>query len=366
MELKEKINFVDLGRQYSSIKEEIDEAIQRVLDNTSFILGNEVEEFEKNFAEYCEVKHCVGVDSGTSALSLVLKALGVKEGDEVITVPNTFIATTLAISSVGASIKFVDVDEHYNMDVAQLRNAISERTKAIIPVDLFGQVADMDEVMAIAREHNIKVIEDACQAHGAESKGRKAGSFGDVACFSFYPGKNLGAYGDGGAVVTNNEELKERLIALRNYGSKVKYHHPVKGFNNRLDALQAAVLNVKLKHLDEWNDKRRRNAQLYNELLDNTPKEKDGNKHVYHLYVIRSDKRDVLAEFLENKGIYTGVHYPIPIHLQKAYEELGLKEGDFPVTEKYAKEMLSLPMFAELNEEEIRYIAESIKEFTNV
>ena len=368
--LKEKmnINFVDLKRQYSNIKDDIDGAIQRILDNTSFILGKEVEEFEKEFAEYCGVKYCVGVDSGTSALSLALKSLGIGKGDEVITVPNTFIATTLAISSTGASVKFVDINpDTYNIDVAKLENAISDKTKAIMPVHLFGQPANMDKVLEIAKEHNLRVVEDACQAHGAEYKGKKTGSMGDVACFSFYPGKNLGAYGDGGALMTNDEELRDKLIALRNYGSKIKYHHPIKGFNNRLDAIQAAVLRVKLKHLDKWNEKRRKNAQLYNELLRNgnleAPIEERSGKHVYHLYVIRTKQRDKLAEFLGSRGISTGVHYPIPIHLQKAYEELKLGKGSFPITEKYAGEILSLPMFAELEDEEIKYVADIIKDY---
>ena len=363
-----QINFVDLKRQYVAIKNEIDPSIKNVVDNTAFILGNEVESFENEFAQYCGVKYGIGVDSGTSALSLALRALNIKEGDEVITVPNTFIATTLAISSVGANVKFVDIDPvTYNMDVNKLRNAINEKTKAIMPVHLFGQSADMDAILKIARKNNLKVIEDACQAHGAEYKGKKAGSIGNVACFSFYPGKNLGAYGDGGALVTNDEELKEKVIALRNYGSKIKYYHPIKGFNNRLDAIQAAVLRVKLKHLNEWNEKRRNNAQLYNEFLKEsnveTPIEKTGCKHIYHLYVVRSKKRDKLVESLGRKGISTGIHYPVPIHLQKAYEELNLKKGSFPITEKCSDEILSLPMFAELSEEEIKYIAEKIKEF---
>src|SRR3989344_5920087 len=293
------------------------------VDNTAFILGNEVESFENEFAQYCGVKYGIGVDSGTSALSLALRALNIKEGDEVITVPNTFIATTLAISSVGANVKFVDIDPvTYNMDVNKLRNAINEKTKAIMPVHLFGQSADMDAILKIARKNNLKVIEDACQAHGAEYKGKKAGSIGNVACFSFYPGKNLGAYADGGALVTNDEEL---------------------------------------------NEKRRNNAQLYNEFLKEsnveTPIEKTGCKHIYHLYVVRSKKRDKLVESLGRKGISTGIHYPVPIHLQKAYEELNLKKGSFPITEKCSDEILSLPMFAELSEEEIKYIAEKIKEF---
>ncbi len=362
------INFVDLKRQYSDIKDEIDDAIQRVLDNTSFILGKEVEEFEKEFAEYCGVKYCAGIDSGTSALSLALRSLGIGRGDEVITVPNTFIATTLAISSIGASVKFVDINpDTYNIDAAKLEDAISDKTKAIMPVHLFGQPVDMDKILKVAKKHNLRVVEDACQAHGAEYKGKKVGSMGDVACFSFYPGKNLGAYGDGGALMTNDEELRDKVIALRNYGSKIKYYHPIKGFNNRLDAIQAAVLRVKLKHLDKWNEKRRKNAQLYNELLGNddvkVPIEENGNKHIYHLYVIRAKQRDKLAEFLNGRGISTGIHYPVPIHLQRAYEELKLGKGSFPITEKYAGEILSLPMFAELEDEEIKYITDAIKSY---
>lgn len=370
-----KINFVDLKRQYESIKDEIDPAIQNVIENASFIMGPDMKEFEKEFAKFCGAKHCIGVDSGTTALSLAIKAIGIKPGDEVITVPNTFIATTLAVSDVGAKLKFVDIDPHtYNMSPDELEKAISEKTKLIIPVHLYGQCCDMDQIMKIADKHNIPVLEDACQAHGADFKGKKAGTFGIAGCFSFYPGKNLGAYGDGGAVITDDDQIAESIEMLRNYGQKKKYYHSLKGHNHRLDSIQAAVLRVKLKHLDSWNRSRNKNAQVYNKHLKKLigekviiPYEHGKGSHIYHLYVIRvpKDKRDGLIRYLAEKDIYAGIHYPIPIHMQDAYKELQEHIGKFPLTEKYAEEIVSLPMFPELTEEEIMFVCENIKEYLN-
>lgn len=363
-----KINFVDLKRQYNSIKGEINEKINEVLESQSFILGQNVEAFEKEFAKYCGVKYGVGVASGTDALTLSIKALGIGENDEVITVPNTFIATIDAISRNRARPVFVDIDKkNYNIDPSKIEEKITKKTKAILPVHLYGQPADMDEINKIAEKHDLNIIEDACQSHGAEYRGKKTGSFSDIVCFSFYPGKNLGAYGDGGIVITNDEELAEKLKMQRNYGQKIKYQHDLKGFNSRLDEIQAAVLRVKLKHLDKWNDSRRKNAQIYNELLQDEnlkiPIEKHDRKHVYHVYVIGCERRNELQEFLERGGISTGIHYPIPVHLTKAYSDLGYKEGDFPLTERCSKEILSLPMFPELTEKEIQYICSMIKKF---
>jgi len=361
-----KINFVDLKKQYNSIKEEINQEISKVFEDTSFILGKKVAEFEKAFADFCGRKYCIGVGSGTSALLLALLALDLKQGDEVITVPNTFIATAEAISFAGAKPVFVDIKaETYNIDVNKIEEAITEKTKAIIPVHLYGQPADMDPIKEIAEKHNLDIIEDCCQAHGAEYKGKRV-PVSSIGCFSFYPGKNLGAYGDGGAVVTDDKELAEKIMIMRNCGQKEKYIHPIKGINSRLDSVQAAVLNVKLKYLEDWTNMRRKNAKIYNKVLPDSvkkPYEAEYAKHVYHLYVIRTKKREELQEHLKNNGIFLGIHYPIPIHLQGAYFDLGIKEGSFPISEKYAKEILSLPMFPELEEEEIRYVAEKIKEF---
>ena len=360
------INFVDLKRQYDSIKDEIDSAIQDTLDKTAFILGDKVGGFEKSFASFCGSGFCAGVDSGTSALALAMEACGIKVGDEVITVPNTFIATALSISWLGAKPVFVPIKaDTYNMDPSKLESAITGKTKAILPVHLYGQACDMDPILEIAGKHELKVIEDACQAHGAEYKGKRAGSLGDAAAFSFYPGKNLGAYGDGGAVVTNSPEIDEKVRMLRDYGQKRKYHHVMMGYNRRLDGLQAAILSVKLGHLERWNDMRRENARLYGRLLEGSsgvvlPKEVDYAKHVYHLYAIRSEKRDGIKKALESRGIATGIHYPIPIHLQEAYSGLGYKRGDYPVTERYSEQLLSLPMFPEVTKEEIGLVAEAV------
>ncbi|MEK9148538.1 MAG: DegT/DnrJ/EryC1/StrS family aminotransferase [Candidatus Desantisbacteria bacterium] len=362
------VPFVDLKRQYQAIKQEIDSAISEVISNTAFILGKPVSQFEEGFAKYCEAKHCVGVNSGTSALILALQALGIGQGDEVITTANTFIATAEAISCVGAKPRFCDIEpESYNLDPAKLKGAITKRTKAIIPVHLYGQPTNLDPILEIANENGIPVIEDACQAHGALYKGKKVGGFGIMGAFSFYPGKNLGAYGEGGAVVTNDDSLAEKIRMLRDHGSSKKYYHEYIGNNYRLEGIQGAVLLVKLGYLDEWNEKRRRNASLYREYLKEVslilPEEMDYARHVYHLFVVRVKDRERLIDFLGKKGISTGIHYPIPIHLQKAYSFLGYKRGSLPVTEGFMDEILSLPMFPELRKEEIGYVADCIKEF---
>lgn len=367
------IPFVDLKAQYDSIKDEIDEAIQNVINNTSFIMGEELKKFEEEFAQFCDVKYAIGVANGSDALILALRACGIGEGDEVITIPHTFIATAEAISNVVGKVIFVDIDpKTYTIDVSKIEEKINKRTKAIIPVHLYGQSANMDPIMRLAKKYDLKVIEDAAQAHGAEYKGKKVGSIGDVGCFSFYPGKNLGAYGDAGMITTNNEEISKKLRLLRNHGRVTKkYEHEIEGYSSRLDNLQAAILRVKLKYLNKWNAMRRKNAEKYNELLGNigeitTPYEADYAKHVYHLYVIRvKNGRDKLREELKSKGVATGIHYPIPLHLQPAYSYLGYKRGGFPVTEKASQEILSLPMFAELNGGQIEEIVKIIKNFKN-
>ena len=363
-----KVNFVDLKAQYQTIKPEIDKAIENVISNTAFILGKAVAEFEEQFAAYCGAKHCVGINSGTSALIMALKALDVGEGDEVITTPNTFIATAEAISFAGATPVFVDIEEkNYNLDPARLEKAITGKTKAVIPVHLYGQPADMDPILEIAEKKGIAVIEDAAQAHGAQYKGKKTGGLAKAACFSFYPGKNLGAYGEGGAVTTNDENIAQKVRMLRDHGSPKKFYHEFIGNNCRLEGIQGAVLSVKLRHLDKWNDGRRKNADLYRKYLEGTgvglPQEMPYARHVYHVFCVRVKERQKLIDFLKEKGIFTNIHYPIPIHLQKAYSFLGYKKGDFPVTEGCKDEILSLPMFAELTEEEIKYTADCIKEF---
>jgi dTDP-4-amino-4,6-dideoxygalactose transaminase len=361
------IPLVDLKAQYNSIKTEIDNAIQGVLDSTSFIMGDELKRFEEEFALFCNTKYAIGVANGSDALILALKACGIGEADEIITVPHTFIATTEAITHVGGKIVFVDINpKTYTIDVSRIEEKISNKTRAIIPVHLYGQPADMDPIMELAKKYNLKVIEDAAQAHGAEYKGKKVGSIGDVACFSFYPGKNLGAYGDAGMITTNSEEIAKRVKLLRNHGSIKKYEHKIEGYSSRLDNLQAAILRVKLRHLNKWNDLRRRNAKKYNELLNNidnviVPYEADYAKHVYHLYVIRTEERDQLKEDLKTNGVTTGIHYPIPLHLQPAYNYLGYKEGDFPITEECSKKILSLPMFAELSDRQIDEIVKLIE-----
>jgi dTDP-4-amino-4,6-dideoxygalactose transaminase len=363
------IPFLDLREEYRTIESEVLETISAVMRRGNFILGENVKAFEEEFANYCGAKFGVGVGSGTEALHLALLACGVKQGDEVITVPNTAAATALAVSSANAKPIFIDVSqEFYTIDPAKVETAITSRTKAIIPVHLYGHPADMDPIMEIAERYDLRVVEDACQAHGAEYKGQKVGSIGHLGCFSFYPTKNLGAYGDGGMVVTKDEGLYEKLCLLRNYGQSDRYHHIIKGYNSRLDEIQAAMLRVKLKKLDKWNEVRRNIADAYNQLLENsdviTPKEASYAKHVYHLYVIRSKRREELKHFLEKRGIQTLIHYPIPLHLQEAYQELGLKKGSYPQSEKCAEEILSLPIYPELKSEQIAYLGEVINEFS--
>src|SRR3989339_1446546 len=356
------VPFLDLKAQYAAIKDEIHAAINEVIGNTAFAGGPYVAAFEKGFAKFCGCKHAIGVGNGTDALWLSLLALGIGPGDEVITVPNTFIATAEAVTYCGATPVFVDVEEEtFNMNPALLEAAITPRTKAVIPVHLFGQTADMDPILAIAKTHALNVFEDACQAHGAEYKGRKAGTMGVTGCFSFYPGKNLGAYGEAGAVVTNDDAAAEKMRMFRDHGQSRKYYHGVIGWNARMDGIQGAILNVKLKYLAGWNESRRANAREYTRLLSPVegillPHEATYAKHIYHIYAIRTKQRDRLMARLAEKGISCGIHYPVPIHLQDAYRCLGLKVGSFPVAEKCADELLSLPMFPELTTEAIAYV----------
>ena len=364
-----QIPLVDLKAQYLSIKEEIDEAIQRVLNKCNFIMGDEVKEFEEELASFCSAKYAVGVSSGTDALLLALKAINIQPGDEVITVPNTFIATTEAITMAGGKIKFVDIDEEtFNIDTNKIESAITNKTRAILPVHLYGQPANMDPIIDVAKKYNLKVIEDAAQAHGAEYKNKRVGALGDIGIFSFYPGKNLGAYGDAGAVVTNDPDISNKIAMLRNHGRTKKYEHEYEGYNCRLDTLQAAILRVKLKYINSWNEARRNHASSYRKLLQNTdiilPTEQKDNKHIYHIFAVRVADRDNLLNKLKNEGIGAGIHYPIPLHLQPAYRYLGYKKGDFPITEKCAREIISLPMYPELNEVKIKKIAEAISKFT--
>ncbi|MGZ5434766.1 MAG: DegT/DnrJ/EryC1/StrS family aminotransferase [Pyrinomonadaceae bacterium] len=360
------VPFVDLKAQYQTIKPEIDTAIARVIENTNFILGPQVAAFEKAFAEYVGSAFCVGVNSGTAALQLALMACGIGQGDEVIVPSFTFFATAETVSVLGAVPVFVDVNPvSYTITAAGIEKAITPRTRAIIPVHLYGQAADLDPIRALADKHNLHVIEDAAQAHGAEYKGRRVGGLGAAGCFSFYPSKNLGAYGEAGAIVTNDEDLASRLRLLRQHGQTSKYAHAVVGYNFRLEEIQAAVLNVKLAHLDKWNNGRRERAARYNELLSETelvlPREMEYSRHVYHVYTVQCDNRDELQNHLAAKGIQCGVHYPIPIHLQPAYASLGYKAGDLPVTERLCERVLSLPMFAELTEAQQRAVADAIR-----
>ena len=362
----QKIPFVDLATQYRSIADEIHAAIEPVMATSRFILGLEVKQFEQEFAAYCGAQHCVGVANGTDALYLSLCALGIGPGDEVITQTNTFIATPLSISYTGARPVLVDCDPlTYQIDVKQVEAAITPRTKAIIPVHLYGQPADMDAILSIAKRHNLRVVEDACQSHGAEYHGKRVGTFGDAAAFSFYPGKNLGGYGDGGAITTNSETLTTKLRAMREYGQAAKYHHDFRGFNSRLDTIQAAILRVKLKHLPDWTAARQRAAAAYATALQaigvQPPRQVSYGTHVWHLYIVQVANRAKVQEQLSAAGISTGIHYPIPVHLQKAYADLGYKRGAFPVTEAAADRILSLPMFPELTQEQVDYVAKNLK-----
>ena len=362
-----EVPFLDLKVQHNALKTEILPLWEEILESASFIGGKHVAAFEEEFANACSVKYCIAVNSGTDALRFIFITLGLKPADEVITVPNTFMATAEAISQAGGKIVFVDVDPNtYNMDPSKLESAITPKTKGIVPVHLYGQPADMDPILSIAKKQGLWVVEDACQAHLAEYKGRKAGSMGIAAAFSFYPGKNMGACGEAGAVTTNDGDLAAKVRMLRDHGQATKYYHDIEGYNGRCDALQAAALRVKLKNLPAWNEARRKNAQLYFELLKNVdgvkvPKIANGCKNVYHLFVVQIDNRDAIAEALKKKGISTGLHYPIPLHLQKAYINMKIPAGSFPVSEGYAKKLLSLPMFPELTEEQITYVCDELR-----
>jgi dTDP-4-amino-4,6-dideoxygalactose transaminase len=359
------VPLIDLLAQHRSIQTEIDNAIQAVIQDSAFVSGPFSKAFEDAFAAFCGVGHGVGASSGTTALHLVFAALGLGPGDEVITVPNTFTATVEAIVQTGADPVFVDVEPaHLNMDPEKLEAAITRNTRAIVPVHLYGHLADMDPIMEIARAHGITVVEDAAQAHGAEYKGMRAGQFGIAATFSFYPGKILGAYGDAGMVVTSDPDLAEKMRMLSNHGRLDKYRHKVAGYNYRLDGIQAAVLSVKLRHLEKWIDRRRSLASCYNDAFKGTdikiPVEADHSKHVHTYYVIRSPKRDEIQSVLEQSDVQTVIHYPVPLHLQLAYERLGCKRGDFPVSEEESARILSLPLFPELDEKQVREVANLI------
>lgn len=364
-----KIPFLDLQASSAEVADEVSQRWKTIVGQADFILGAEVIRFETDFAAYCDSAHAIGVASGLDALKLILRAMDVGPGDEVITAANSFIATALAISSVGAVPVLVDMDDRdFLIDVRAVEGAITPQTKAIIPVHLYGQAADMDPILALARTHGLKVIEDAAQAHGALYKGRTCGSLGDAAAFSFYPGKNLGAFGDGGAVTTNDAALAEKIRMLRNYGSPVRYHHEELGENSRLDTIQAAVLSAKLPHLEDWNTRRRQIVARYAEGLKNIeeirlPITNNDAQHVHHLYVIRTLQRDELMQYLLERNIGCIIHYPIPIHLQKAYTAMGWKRGDFPVSEAAANEILSLPIFPTMSDDQVDYVVTSVGEF---
>ncbi|MEO0185272.1 MAG: DegT/DnrJ/EryC1/StrS family aminotransferase [candidate division WOR-3 bacterium] len=382
-----QVPFMDLKRQYEMIKDEIDEAIKQTIESCAFVAGEKVKEFENNFANYCGAKYAIGISTGTSAIYAALKALDIGKHDAVITVPFTFIATAEAISFTGATPIFVDIKEDsYTIDPAKIKEYIEKKcewvekkgvlrdqerklnVKAIVPVHLYGQPADMDAIIEIAKKYNLAVIEDSAQAHGALYKEKKTGTLGDLGAFSFYPSKNLGAYGQGGIVLTNKEELAEKVRMIIDHGQKERYTHEFEGWNFKMDGFQASILNVKLNYLDDWNEDRRQNAYYYNELLSGienlkTPKEMDYAKHIYHLYVVRVPEREKFQNFLKESHIGTSIHYPIPLHLQKAYKHLGYKEGDFPVSEECAKEIVSLPMFPELTKQEIEYTCARIREW---
>ena len=360
------IPFLDLKAQHAAIRPELDAAIDRVFESSQFVLGREVEQFEHEFASYCGARHAAGVNTGTSALHLAMLAAGIGAGDEVITVPFTFVATVAAVRYTGATPVLIDVDpQSLTMDVEHIEQAITPRTKAILPVHLYGQMANMDGIMAIARRYGLLVIEDACQAHGAEFRGRRAGSIGDLGCFSFYPGKNLGACGEGGMVVTGNEEYARRVRVLRDWGQTRKYCHELPGFNFRLEGIQGAILRVKLRHLDDWTEARRARAARYAGALEDadvvTPVESPATRHVYHVYAIRTSNRPALQRALERDGIQTNIHYPIPVHLQPAHADLGYREGEFPASECAAREVLSLPMYPELPFDSLERVADAVR-----
>jgi dTDP-4-amino-4,6-dideoxygalactose transaminase len=366
--MSEPVPYLDLRAQLKPLRAELDAAIARTLDNCSFCLGPDVMQFEKDFAAFCGAQHALGFNSGTSALHVAMRLLGVGPGDEVITTPYTFIATSWAISYCGAKPVYVDIDEAtFNLDPKLIERAITPKTKAVLPVHLYGQPFDVDAIAAICKKHNLPLVEDACQAHGAKYKGKTVGALGDISCFSFYPAKNLGACGEGGALVTNNAAFAARAKSLREHGSTVRYHHDEVGYNYRLEGIQGAVLGVKLKHLDKWTRERQRVANRYAELLADTPLQLPtvaaGNESAWHLYTVRSPRRDELKKFLDENKIGNAVHYPMPLHLQKAYANLGHKPGDFPVAEKASREVLSLPMFPELTDAQIQRVTAVVKDF---
>lgn len=362
------VQFIDFTEQYRAIKDEVDAGLKKVFEKGDFILGEKEQEFEKEFAAYCDSKYAIGVNSGTDALYLALAAFNIGVGDEVILPSFTFIATALCVSYTGAKPVFADIErETYNIDPESFKRAITPRTKAVIPVHIYGQSANMKEIVDISRKHNIKVIEDACQAHGATYNGKKTGALGDVACFSFYPTKSLGAFGDGGMIVTSDPSVNEASLMLRDYGRKGRYDHKIKGFNSRLDTIQAVVLSAKLKYLDQWNEMRRQKAALYNARLKDVdgvriPVAKKDRTHVFQTYAVCVQNRDKVADEMKKRGVSVLIHYPIPLHLQEAYQELGHTKGDFPQCEGMSDETLSLPMFPHITEEQIDHVCRALKE----
>lgn len=363
------IPFIDLKREHQEIKQEIAAIIEEVVNNARFVLGNQVNKFEQNFAKFCQSSFCCGVGNGTQAIELALKALGIKAGDEVITVCNTSPFTIIGILHSGAKVVLVDCGEDHLIDANKIEHAITDKTKAIVPVHLYGKMCDMEAIKAITKQHNLLVIEDACQAHGARYKGKLAGAYGDAGCFSFYETKNLGAYGDAGCIITNNQELDKKIRVLRAGGMAKRDHIEISpGINSRMDELQAGILNVKLEKLEQWNKKRQINAEKYNELLNGVNEiscPEFDPQAVYHLYVVRAKKRNELKEFLNSKGVVSLIHYPIPNHLQQGFNFLGYKQGDFAVSERLSKEVISLPIFPQIKEEEIKHVCSLIKEFYN-
>jgi dTDP-4-amino-4,6-dideoxygalactose transaminase len=362
------VPFVDLKQQYLSIKDEVLPAVEKVFESTQFVLGKEVAAFEEEFANYCGVQHAIGVNNGTSALHLALLAAGVGPGDEVITVPFTFVASVAAIVYTGATPVLVDIDPvTYTMDPAQIEAALTSRTKAILPVHLYGHPADMDPILEVARRYGLAVIEDAAQAHGAEYNGQRCGSMGDLGCFSFYPGKNLGAYGEGGMVTTSNPEFARKIRMLRDWGAEKKYQHVLKGFNYRMEGVQGAILRIKLRHLEAWTEARRAHAAAYNEVLNETglvlPTEMAGSRHVYHVYGVLTAQRQEFMDSLNAQGVQTGIHYPIPVHLLPAYADLNYSAGEFPVSERVAEQEVSLPMFPEMTSAQIEAVLGATMEF---
>lgn len=362
------VQFIDFSEQYKIIKDEIDVGLKQVFEKGNFILGQEEKDFESEFARYCQARYGAGVNSGTDALYLALASLDIGPGDEVILPTFTFIATALCVSYTGAKPVFVDIeDTTYNLDPRKVEKAVTKKTKVILPVHIYGQSADMDEILKIAKKNNIKVIEDAAQAHGASYQGKRIGSLGDISCFSFYPTKSLGAFGDGGMIATDNKEIYEKILMLRDYGRIGRYEHKIKGYNSRLDTVQAVILSAKLKRLDSWNKMRADNAHYYCELLKGvkgikTPQTKKDRKHIYQTFAVRLKNRDQVCEGMKQKGIGVLIHYPIPLHLQEAYKELGHKAGDFPVAEGVSREILSLPMFPHMTKKQIKYVCDSLKE----